>query len=179
MLKLNENKYANWGYAPVSSVTNTNFGNQFPGFNLPFDTNTGIFTNPYALSSGQNTGGLGVNLGGLKQDNFWNSANKGVLGPNNPNNNNTGFGWNLGTAKIGVDAIAAIGGLYSALQSNKLAKKQFDFTKEITNTNLNNQIKTLNTSMEGRARARARLNGEADPEAYTRDYMEKNRLSRG
>ena len=91
----------------------------------------------------------------------------------------TGLGWNTETLGIGIQGLAAIGGLYNAFQSNKLAKEQFNFTKEVTNTNLNNQIKTFNTTMEDRARARARLDGREDPEAYTKDYMDKNRISRG
>lgn len=91
----------------------------------------------------------------------------------------TDFGWNLGTMKVGVDALAAIGGLYNAFQSNKLAKDQFAFTKEVTNTNLNNQIKTYNSTLEDRALARGRLNGEADPSAYAAAYTDKNKISRG
>lgn len=91
----------------------------------------------------------------------------------------TGLGWNTETLGIGIQGLAAIGGLYNAFQSNKLAKDQFNFTKEVTNTNLNNQIKTFNTTMEDRARARARLDGREDVEAYTQDYMNKNRISRG
>ena len=91
----------------------------------------------------------------------------------------SGLGFNLGTLNMGVNALAAIGGLYNAFQSNKLAKEQFNFTKEVTNTNLNNQIKTFNTTMEDRARARARLDGREDTEGYTQDYINKNRISRG
>lgn len=97
--------------------------------------------------------------------------------------NNAGFGtgldWNTETLGIGIQGLAAIGGLYNAFQSNKLAKDQFNFTKEVTNTNLNNQIKTYNTTLEDRALARGRLNGEADPAAYAAAYTEKNKISRG
>ncbi len=97
--------------------------------------------------------------------------------------NNAGFGtdlgWNTETLGVGVRGLAAIGGLYNAFQSNKLAKEQFAFTKEVTNTNLNNQIKTFNTTLEDRARARARLDGRGDTEGYTQDYVNKNRISRG
>lgn len=91
----------------------------------------------------------------------------------------TGLGWNTETLNMGVNALAAVGGLYNAFQSNKLAKDQFAFTKEVTNTNLNNQIKTYNTTLEGRALARGRLNGEADPSAYAAAYTGKNKISRG
>ena len=91
----------------------------------------------------------------------------------------TGIGWNTETLGLGIHGLAAVGGLYNAFQSNKLAKEQFAFTKEVTNTNLNNQIKTFNTTLEDRARARARLDGREDTEGYTQDYVNKNRISRG
>ena len=91
----------------------------------------------------------------------------------------TGLDWNVETLGLGIQGLAAIGGLYNASKYNKLAKEQFNFAKEVTNTNLNNQIKTFNTTMEDRARARARLDGREDTEAYTKDYMDKNRISRG
>ena len=128
------------------------------------------------VSTGLNLGSTGV---GLQAPNtgFWAPGNSSVLG--NPGTADSGLGFNLGTLNMGVNALAAVGGLYNAFQSNKLAKDQFAFTKEVTNTNLNNQIKTFNTTMEDRARARARLDGREDTEAYTKDYMDKNRISRG
>ena len=124
------------------------------------------------VSTGLNLGSTGV---GLQAPNtgFW------APGNNSGGGADSGLGFNLGTLKVGVNALAAIGGLYNAFQSNKLAKDQFAFTKEVTNTNLNNQIKTFNTTMEDRARARARLDGREDTEGYTQDYMNKNRISRG
>lgn len=97
----------------------------------------------------------------------------------NPTAADSDLGFNLGTMNMGVKALAAIGGLYNSFQSNKLAKEQFAFTKEVTNTNLNNQIKTYNTTLEDRALARGRLNGEADPSAYAAAYTDKNKISRG
>ena len=89
------------------------------------------------------------------------------------------FGWNLDTMKVGTSALSAIGGLFNAFQANKLARDQFNLTKEVTNTNLNNQIKGYNTTLEDRALARARLNGDADPAAYAAAYTGANRLTRG
>ena len=109
----------------------------------------------------------------------WAGGNLAKIGTAPGTNSSMDFGWNLDTMKVGVDALAAIGGLYNAFQSNKLAKDQFAFTKEVTNTNLNNQIKTYNTTLEDRALARGRLNGEADPSAYAAAYTDKNKISRG
>ena len=120
------------------------------------------------------TGGIGMQAPNVG---FWAPGNNSVLGKTGTAD--SGLGFNLGTLNMGVNALAAIGGLYNAFQSNKLAKDQFAFTKEVTNTNLNNQIKTFNTTMEDRARARARLDGREDVEGYTQDYMNKNRNSRG
>ena len=144
----------------------------------------------YALTGSSNLGNIGmtapsVGIGvnpmtgtGLQgpTTGFWGGSQTGGL---NPTAAGSGLGFNLGTLNMGVNALAAIGGLYNAFQSNKLAKEQFAFTKEVTNTNLNNQIKTFNTTMEDRARARARLDGREDVEGYTQDYMNKNRISRG
>ena len=144
----------------------------------------------YALTGSSNLGNIGmtapsVGIGvnpttgtGLQgpTTGFWGGSQTRGL---NPTAAGSDLGFNLGTMKVGVDALAAIGGLYNAFQSNKLAKEQFAFTKEVTNTNLNNQIKTYNTTLEDRALARGRLNGEADPSAYAAAYTDKNKISRG
>ena len=134
------------------------------------------------------TGAPGVSTGlsliapgtGLQAPNvgFQAPGNNSVLGKNY-GGAGTGLDWNVETLGLGIQGLAAIGGLYNASKYNKLAKEQFNFAKEVTNTNLNNQIKTFNTTMEDRARARARLDGREDTEAYTKDYMDKNRISRG
>ena len=126
------------------------------------------------VSTRLNLGSTGV---GMRAPNtgFWAPGNNsGKTG-----NADSDLDFNLGTMKVGVDALAAIGGLYNSFQYNKLAKEQFAFTKEVTNTNLNNQIKTYNTTLEDRALARGRLNGEADPSAYAAAYTDKNKISRG
>lgn len=130
------------------------------------------------VSTGLTLGSAGVGLQ-PPSTGFWAPGNNSVMGKPGVGGAGTGIGWNTETLGLGVQGLAAIGGLYNALQSNKLAKEQFNFTKEVTNTNLNNQIKTFNTTMEDRARARARLDGREDTEGYTQDYMNKNRISRG
>ena len=129
------------------------------------------------VSTGLNLGSTGV---GLQAPNtgFWAPGNNSVMGKPGVGGAGTGIGWNTETLGLGVQSLAAIGGLYNAFQSNKLAKDQFAFTKEVTNTNLNNQIKTYNTTLEDRALARGRLNGEANPTAYAASYTDKNKISR-
>lgn len=86
------------------------------------------------------------------------------------------MGWNAPTLQMGIQGIGTIGNLWGAWQSNKLAKNQLNFTKMITNTNLNNQIKSYNTALEDRSRSRAKVEGQSSAEAQ--DYVDRNRLSR-
>ena len=104
------------------------------------------------------TGGLGGNGG-------WNTGNTG-----------TGINWQQGLG-MGLQGLNTIGNIWGAWQSNKLAKDQLNFTKMITNTNLNNQIKSYNTALEDRSRSRAAVEGQTSAEAQA--YVDKNKLSRG
>lgn len=133
-----------------------------------------------AAAPGLNLSNIGLNGNGSVMPNMWDTQTQALqqLG-GNPTAAGSDLGFNLGTMNMGVNALAAIGGLYNASQYNKLAKEQYAFTKEVTNTNLNNQIKTYNTTLEDRALARGRLNGEADPSAYAAAYTDKNKISRG
>lgn len=89
-----------------------------------------------------------------------------------------GFNWKgLGNGVgIGLGALSTFGNIWGGVQSNKLAREQFNFTKGVTNTNLDNQIKSYNTSLEDRARSRAAIEGQSPQE--TQDWIERNRLSR-
>lgn len=88
----------------------------------------------------------------------------------------SGFGMNLGTAQLGLGGLAAIGSIFNGLQANKLAKDQFKFTKDITNTNLNNQIQSYNTALSDRINSRTYTQGQ--DQSVADDYLAKNRLSR-
>lgn len=87
-----------------------------------------------------------------------------------------GLGMNIPTFQLGLGALGSLSNLYSGFQANKLAKDQLSFTKSITNTNLNNQIKSYNTALEDRARSRAVA--ENRDQASADEYIEKNKLSR-
>ena len=135
-----------------------------------------------AAAPSLNLSNIGLNGNGSVMPNMWDTQTQALqqLGGNGTAGAfGNGLGFNLGTLNMGVNALAAVGGLYNAFQSNKLAKEQFAFTKEVTNTNLNNQIKTYNTTLEDRALARGRLNGDTDPSAYAAAYTDKNKISRG
>lgn len=95
------------------------------------------------------------------------AANSGIFG---------GLGMNIPTLRLGLGALSSLGNIYGAFQANKLARDNFNFTKDVTNTNLNNQIKSYNTTLEDRARSRATQEGRDQASADA--YIAANRLSR-
>ena len=95
---------------------------------------------------------------------------------NSTNTGNFDLGWNAPTIKMGLSGIGTLGNLWGAWQSNRLARDQLNFTKDVTNTNLNNQIQSYNTALEDRARARGVMEGQTTAE--TQAYIDKNRLNR-
>jgi len=96
---------------------------------------------------------------------------KGVAAPG------SGFGANLDTAKLALSGLGTIGNLWAAFQAQKLANKQFDFTKRITETNLANQVQSYNTTLEDRGRSRAFAEGQSAADAQS--YIDKNRVTTG
>ena len=62
----------------------------------------------------------------------------------------SGLGWNADTLKMGLSGLNTLGNLWGAWQSNKLARDQLNFTKDVTNTNLNNSIKSYNDQISDR-----------------------------
>jgi hypothetical protein len=75
-----------------------------------------------------------------------------------------------------LGGIQSLGNLWAAFQSAKLAKKQFKFTKDITNTNLRNQIQSYNTALTDRITSRAHTQGMSQDEA--RSYLNTHSLRR-
>lgn len=86
------------------------------------------------------------------------------------------LGLNLDTAKLGLSGIGAIGSLWGAFQAASLAKKQFNYTKSVGDTNMANQLKTYNTGLTDRANNRAIVEGRT-PE-QTKSYIDANQLTR-
>lgn len=78
---------------------------------------------------------------------------------------------------IGLRGLETLAGLYMGLKQLSLAKKQFKFTKEVTNTNLNNSIKSYNTALADRARSRGFTEGQS--QGQIDQYTNSNKLSRG
>jgi hypothetical protein len=85
-------------------------------------------------------------------------------------------GFGTDDARLVLGGLQTIGNLWGAWQAMKLAKEQFKFTKEVTNTNLNNQIKTYNTALGDRSRSRAAVEGQS--QATAQAYVDQNKLTR-
>lgn len=80
----------------------------------------------------------------------------------------------MGAINAGLSGLQTIGQLWGAWQQMKLAKKQFNQTKKITDTNMANGIQSYNTAIEDRGRSRAFTEGQS--EAQARAYVDKNSL---
>ena len=92
---------------------------------------------------------------------------------------NTGGLGSMMTLKNGQAALgglSALSGILNSSKASQLAKDQFKFTKDVTNTNLNNQIKSYNTALGDRANARAFTQNQDQSVADA--YIDKNRLTR-
>ena len=86
------------------------------------------------------------------------------------------LGMNVPTFQLGLGALGSLANIYSGFQANKLAKDQLNFAKSVTNTNLNNQIKSYNTALEDRARSRAVAENRDQSTADA--YIAANKLTR-
>lgn len=87
-----------------------------------------------------------------------------------------GLGMNIGTGQLAVGGLTSLGNLWTGIQASSLAKDQLNFAKSIGNANLNNQMKTLNTRIEDRARARGVAEGQS--QSQVDDYIARNSLTR-
>lgn len=92
------------------------------------------------------------------------------------NTNSSPLGLNLGTLQGIVGGIGAIGNIWQSMQANRLARQQFSYMKDITETNLANQIKSYNTQIADRGRARGFTEGQTQEQID--DYVNSNSLSR-
>lgn len=117
----------------------------------------------------------GVGNTGMKQLIYGNGSGGGGMGGGISDNAFDGkFGMNIPTFQLGLQGIGMGLNFWNAFQAQKLAKEQFNFQKEFANKNLANQIKSYNTSLEDRGRARAAMEGQSAEEAQT--YIDNNRL---
>lgn len=86
----------------------------------------------------------------------------------------SGFGLNLGTANLALSGLGTLGNLWGAFQAQKLAKKQFSFSKQFAESNRANQIKSYNTTLEDRGRSRAAVEDQSGQSL--KEYIDKNKL---
>lgn len=107
--------------------------------------------------------GMGTNLGTPTSTSFM-SGSASQLGMNVP------------TFQLGLGALGSLANIYSGFQADKLAKDQLNFANSVTNTNLNNQIKSYNTALEDRARSRAVAENRDQSSADA--YIAANKLTR-
>ena len=154
------------------------------GSRFGFDQNNGMSLNPTALPEynfGQNYDVAGNITGDMSN---WGSDRIDTGGASftpefDPmgNQQDSGFGLNMDTANFGLKGLATLGNLWGAFQGNKLARKQFSLASDAYNTNLTNQIKSYNTTLEDRIRSRYVHDDKAGQAEATRQ-IEANKLVR-
>ena len=149
------------------ALTNESLWSQLSGL---FSSNGGTQSFPAGDTTAGMTYGTGVTNGAVTQGQLADLL-KGLQG----NGAGTGIGFNIGTGQLALGGLSALGNLWGANKQMKLAEDQFDFTKKIATTNLNNQVKSYNTALEDRIRSRAAMEGSSSAEAEA--YLNKNRLS--
>lgn len=93
-----------------------------------------------------------------------------------PTEASTGLGMNIGTGQLGLQGLNSLSGIWSGMKANKLGEQSFKLNKQMANTNLNNQLKSYNTALEDKARARGQFEGQ--DAAAVQAYINKNRLTR-
>jgi len=75
-----------------------------------------------------------------------------------------GLGANLDTLKFGIQGLGTLAGLWNGFQQNKLARESFNHQKGLLDTNLANQIKAYNLSVDDKFRSRAVVESMSDAE---------------
>ena len=82
----------------------------------------------------------------------------------------------LKTANLAIAGLQTLGNLWGAWQAQKLAKEQFKWTKNFSEANLANSIKSYNTALYDRARSRGHMEGQS--QAQIDGYVLDNSLTR-
>lgn len=150
---------------------------------------TGMSFNPGAYNGGWNfnlpqmsggsgsSGSMSLNFGGLNGTGVPDSdALSSILAKTGADNSGTELGFNTETLGLGMTGLGALAGLWNGFNMNKMAQKQFKLTKEMANANLTNQIKSYNTALEDKIRARYQYAGRPAEDADA--YLAANKLSR-
>ncbi|WP_288975514.1 hypothetical protein [uncultured Methanosphaera sp.] len=113
-------------------------------------TNTGMGSDFSAFNQLANNNPLGSSVGS-----WWDGFSGGLK---NTFLNSDGS-WNLQNIGAGIQGLGslagAFGNLYMGNKALKFAKDQFNFQKDLANTNLNNSIKSYNTKLGDIANTRS------------------------
>lgn len=94
--------------------------------------------------------------------------------PSGGTGNNSGFGLNVPTGQLALGGLNSLASLWGGFQAQKLAKEQFNFTKNMANTNLANQTQAYNTQLADRLNSRAATQNQTPQEAQAQ--IDRNRL---
>lgn len=92
--------------------------------------------------------------------------------------NGQSLGFNMPTMQLGLQGLGALSSLYFGSKALGMAKDQFNFQKEVTNTNLNNSINAYNTSLEDRLRTREQFNNEGQNTGAWKSDFERLKATR-
>ena len=149
---------ANYGFAPVranygftSAPSSAYYGNGLTMPTISSAGGNGWGLNPQASGTGLQYGGQTANSNfGLNQSN--------------------GFGFNMPTLQMGLQGLMGLGNLYFGSKALGMAKDQFNFSKQMAQTNLRNQVNSYNTSLEDRLRTREQFNTGASGDAWKSDF---------
>lgn len=141
---------ANYGFTSAPSAASFSNGLTLPTIS-PVGGNGSWGLNPQASSTGLQYGGQRAN-------------------PNFGLNQGNGFGFNMPTLQLGLQGLMGLGNLYFGSKALGMAKDQFNFSKQMAQTNLRNQVNSYNTSLEDRLRTREQFNTGASGDAWKSDF---------
>lgn len=134
-------------------------------------TNTGLGSDFSAFNQLANNNLLGSSTGSWL-DGFNNGLKNTFL--------NSDGSWNLQNIGAGIQGLgslaSAFGNLYMGNKALKFAKDQFNFQKDLANTNLNNSIKSYNTKLGDIANTRSVM--ETGSTGKYDNWYNDNKLSR-
>lgn len=99
------------------------------------------------------------------------NTNPNALGGAN-NNAATPIGMNVGTGQLGVGGLSALGNLWTAWNATELAKKSFDFNKQLSSDNYTNQSQAYNTNLQNIATSRGAMENQS--QGQVQNYIAGN-----
>ena len=161
-----DNAVSSWGLNFGGANGGLGSGSSF-GYQVPNNIDLVGFDSGLGLGSGSSFGlkmPTNNNLTGLGAD----------LGKTTPPPEDIDWGKSLGIGLQGLQALAGLWTAYNGTQSLKLAKSAYNTQKDLAYKNLGNSIKSYNTALSDRLRARAAME-TGDKNAYD-DQIKENEL---